>query len=155
MKALLAGSFDPPTLGHCDIVRRAAQLVEKLYVGIAHNPEKKSFFDPTVRKELLQAIFQDDPRIEITIIEGATGAYAQKMKIHALIRALRSPLDLDHESALAQINARVFHLETLFLLASPPHTLIRGSFVREMISLRLPLKEYLPPQVLAALPRPR
>lgn len=129
---LFAGSFDPPTLGHVDLIRRAANLCELLYVGIATNRSKKLSFTPEERQAMLAEVCHDIPHVKVVLIPGLVAEYAKLNHIDFLIRGLRSNSDLEFEMQMACANRKLENLETIFLLADPQHAHISSSLIHEI-----------------------
>jgi pantetheine-phosphate adenylyltransferase len=152
--ALYAGSFDPPTLGHIDIITRAAEASERLVVGVGVNPAKRAFQEIDERLDLIRAECADAGLANVTVeaFSGATVDFAREHDIHLLVRGLRGFADLDRERGLAELN-RANGFETVFLLARSQHTHISSSLVREVINAGLSLDELVPARVAAALVR--
>lgn len=152
--ALYAGSFDPPTLGHIDIITRAAEASERLVVGVGVNPAKRAFLEIEDRLDLIRAECANAELRNVTVeaFSGATVDFARAHDIHLLVRGLRGFADLDRERGLAEIN-RANGFETMFLLARSHHTHISSSLVREVITAGLSLDELVPARVAASLVR--
>jgi len=150
MRALYAGSFDPPTLGHLDIVRRAAALAGDLVVGIGINPDREPLLGIGTRLELLQGLCADLDDVSVRAYEGATVHFAEEVDATVLVRGIRGPEDWPHESALADAN-RHLGIETLLLPAAPSLVPCRGSLVRELHAAGLDVSPYVPPAVAEAL----
>lgn len=130
---LFAGTFDPPTLGHVDIIRRAADLCDKLYVGIALNSSKRqSLFSVLERRAMLAEICHDISGIEIVEIPGLVVEFAIDHQVQFLIRGLRSSADFEMELQMAQANKILEKIETVFLLASPSHAHISSTLIHEI-----------------------
>ena len=127
-----AGSFDPVTVGHEDIIRRAAKLCDKLYVTVMYNPAKTGCFTVAQRLELLSRVCRELPNVEVDAWSGLMVDYVRKMGADFVVRGVRSAADLENESALAQLNARLLPgLETILLLSKPELACISSSAVRE------------------------
>ena len=135
---LYAGTFDPPTLGHLDIITRAAHFCEHLFVGVASNPEKNPLFNSEQRIHLLQAECKDMKNVEVRHVDGATVHAAAKLGADVLVRGLRTSLDLDNERAMAEVN-RANGFESLFLLTSGILAHVSSSVVRQAFAAGLPL----------------
>jgi pantetheine-phosphate adenylyltransferase len=150
--ALYAGSFDPPTLGHLDIIARAAKVSSKLMIGVGVNPHKKAFLPAETRMELLRAECRGMglDNTEVVAFEGATVRFAKERGINTLVRGLRGSGDLDRERGLAEIN-RTNGFDTLYLLSRSSHSHISASLVREVIAAGLSLDELVSTRVAAAL----
>lgn len=127
-----AGSFDPVTVGHEDIIRRAAKLCDKLYVTVMYNPAKTGCFTVAQRLEMLSRVCRDIPHVEVDAWSGLMVDYVRKMDADFVIRGVRGAADLEAESSLAQINSRLMPgLETVLLMAKPELGCISSSAVRE------------------------
>jgi len=150
MKAIYAGSFDPPTLGHRDLVARAAAVVGELVVAIGEHPDKRTFVPLARRVELLRTDCAGLGRIEVATFAGATVAFAKECGADVLIRGLRSTDDLERERAMAAVNRR-HGFETLFLSASTPYLDLSSSLVRQVLAAGLPLDDLVSPAVAACL----
>lgn len=126
------GSFDPPTKGHEDLIRRGAALFDELIVCVMHNPAKQGVFTPSERADMLRAITKDLPNVRVDLWDGLMVAYAQQQGACAVLRGLRSGRDYEAELPMAQINERLCPgLETVFLTARPEHICVSSSAVRE------------------------
>ena len=127
-----AGSFDPVTVGHEDIIRRAAKLCDKLYVTVMYNPAKTGCFTVAQRLEMLSRVRRDIPHVEVDAWSGLMVDYVRKMDANFVVRGVRGAADLEAESSLAQINSRLMPgLETVLLMAKPELGCISSSAVRE------------------------
>lgn len=135
---LYAGSFDPPTLGHMDIIQRAAGFCDKLIVGVAVNPEKHALFSTEQRVHLLQVECDGMENVSVLAIEGATVHAAKNLGATVLVRGLRTSLDLDNERAMAEVN-KANGFESLFLLTSGCLAHVSSSVVRQAFAAQLPL----------------
>lgn len=146
MKACYAGSFDPPTLGHHNIIERAQALFDELVVAVGHNPSKSTGLSLDQRLSLLTTDTAAYPHISVCAFEGATVHFARSIGAQVLIRGLRSYADFNHERGMAEINRR-HGLETLFLVAETVHTNLSSSLVRHVLSANLPLDGLVSPAV--------
>ena len=117
-RALYAGTFDPPSCGHLDIINRALKICDHLTIGIGHNPMKKPIFDIDERKQLLKKITNNTDRIKIVKIEGLVAGYIANEKIDFQVRGIRSFADFDTEFTMGLINRELCEKETVFLLSS-------------------------------------
>lgn len=128
-RALLAGTFDPPTLGHLDLIDRASKVCDELIIGVAMNPAKKSSFSLQERQALLQKL---KPQLKIVAFTGLTVEFAKQHQITFLIRGLRSGADLDRELQLAAMNKQLSGIETVLLPGNPLYAHISSSLIREL-----------------------
>jgi pantetheine-phosphate adenylyltransferase len=132
--AVFPGSFDPFTIGHEGIVRRALSLFDEIIIAVGANALKKSYYPLNVRKEMISKVFISEPRIRIDHYEGLTVDYCRKNGASYLLRGLRTSADFEFERAIAQINkALAYDVESVFLLTSPEHTPINSTIVRDII----------------------
>lgn len=135
--AVFPGSFDPITLGHYDIVERAAPLFDKIIIAIGNNSQKKYMFSIEQRKEFIKKTFENFPNIEVDYFDGLTIDYCKSKGVKFILRGLRNPGDFEFEKAIAQTNRLLTHedkIETVFLLTSAGKSYISSSIVREIIS---------------------
>lgn len=132
-KALFAGTFSPPTLGHLDVIRRATTICDKLVVGIGVNMQKPDqSFTVLEKQEMLQRLLIEFPRVEVVVIEGLVADYAKKHQIDFLIRGLRGFNDLEYESMMASTNRQIREIETVFLLPDPKYHQISSTLIHEI-----------------------
>ncbi len=133
MRALYPGVFDPPTLGHLDIIQRASLLYSSLIVGITENRSlKKPILSVEDRAMLLRKCTTHLKNVEIVHFSSLTVEFCKQRQIDVMIRALRTSADFAHEFSLASANRQMAGVETCFLLASPCYSHISSSLVREI-----------------------
>ena len=143
--AIYAGSFDPVTEGHLDILRRGLTLFDRVIVVITHNPDKRGCFTVPEREALLRKCTRDMPGVSVDSWSGLTTAYARRVGACAMLRGLRDGGDWQAEQRLALINRRLCpEAETVFLTALPEHMAVSSSAVRELASYGAPLTGYVP-----------
>ena len=127
------GSFDPITLGHLDIIRRAARLFDVLYVAVLDNPSKRPLFTVEERRELLEEATADLPSVRCESFSGLLVDYAADKNATAIVRGVRSPADCEYELQMATMNRQLSPgLETLLLPTAPEYAHIRSSLVKEV-----------------------
>jgi pantetheine-phosphate adenylyltransferase len=134
-KAVFPGSFDPFTIGHEGIVRRALSLFDEIIIAVGANTLKKNYFSLEAREEMIKSVFRDEPRIRVEHYEGLTVDYCTSIGAGYIIRGLRTSADFEFERAIAQVN-RVLEsdIESVFLLTVPEHSHINSTIVRDIIS---------------------
>lgn len=134
--AVFPGSFDPITLGHLDIIERAAPLFDKLIIAIGQNSQKKYMFPLEKRIEFLKKSTEQFSNVEVDHFEGLTVDYCLEKDAQYILRGLRNPADFEFEKAIAHTNRTLAHkkLETVFLLTSSGKSFISSSIVREIIT---------------------
>ena len=132
--AVFPGSFDPFTIGHEAIVRRALKLFDEIIIAVGANALKKSYYSLGIRKEMISIVFQDEPRVRVDHYEGLTVDYCKKNGADYLIRGLRTSADFEFERAIAQVNrVMAAEVESVFLLTVPEHSHINSTIVRDII----------------------
>ena len=148
--AICSGSFDPITLGHLDVIRRAAGCFDQIRVCVSPNAEKKhQMFTPEQKLQMVRAAVQDLPNVEAELWSGLLADYARIHGACAIVRGVRSLTDFDIEYQMALINRGLCPgLETMLLPASAPYQHFSSSMAREMIRYGQPLEKYLPASIL-------
>lgn len=132
--AVFPGSFDPITVGHVDIVRRALPLFDKVVVAVGVNSQKKTLFSLKQRTTWLEKVFASEAKVEVASFEGLTAHFCNEIGARYLIRGLRNASDFDYEKTIAQLNYTVGHeLDTVFLISHPQYSHISSTIVREII----------------------
>ena len=152
--AICPGSFDPITVGHVDVIRRALGLADRVIVAVGHRPSqsKRGLFTVPERLELIRAVFAEEPRVEAADFQGLLVELARERGARLLVRGIRGPADMDYELRMAQMNRRLLpELETVFLAADPAHAFISASLIREVASLNGDVAPFVPAAVAAAL----
>lgn len=132
-RALFPGSFDPITLGHFDIIRRALALFDEIVVAIGVNGDKNYMFTVKQRKEFIEKAFADEPKVKVSTYQGLTVDYCREIDAQFILRGLRNPADFEFEKAIAHTNRTLSKIETVFLLTAARTSFISSSIVRDVI----------------------
>ena len=144
-KAVFPGSFDPITVGHVSLVKRALPLFDKIIVAVGVNSQKQYLFDLEKRLDWLKDVFQDEPKVEIAQFEGLTAHFCTKIGAKYLLRGLRNASDFDYEKTISQLNHIVGNdLETVFLISLPEFSHISSTIVRELIKGHGDVAQFVP-----------
>lgn len=156
MIGLYAGSFDPMTYGHWDIISRAYNLCNKLYVVVAHNSDKRTLFTAEERVDLIKQHAAnegwDQPSLRIIAHKGLIVELAQELHVDAIFRGLRPHGDFEPEYGLATINAELApKIQTLFMVADPKLAAVSSSAVKQLQAFKQDISRYVPPHVAAAI----
>ena len=136
--ALYAGSFDPPTKGHEDIIVKASKMFDKLYVVIAVNENKRPYFGELTRKAYIEQIveYNNLKNVEVLYHRGLTVNIAHELKANVLVRGIRNATDFEYEKQLAYVNLQIDpELNTVFVNTDPKFTLVSSTAVREFIKM--------------------
>ena len=132
-RALFPGSFDPITLGHYDIIKRALDLFDEIVVAIGVNGDKNYMFTVEQRKEFIEQAFADEPKVKVTTYQGLTVDFCKEIDAQFILRGLRYPADFEFEKAIAHTNRKLSQIETVFLLTAARTSFISSSIVRDVI----------------------
>jgi len=132
-KAVFPGSFDPLTLGHVDIIKRAIPLFHEIVIAIGVNSDKKYLFSLAERKKFIEETFKNEPKISVITYEGLTIDLCKEIKANYILRGLRNSTDFEFEKAIAHTNRKLSKIETVFLLTSTKTSFISSSIVRDII----------------------
>ncbi len=146
--AVFPGSFDPITLGHTDIINRALPLFDRLMIAIGINVDKKYMFDTEMRIKMIEAVYQDEPKIEVVKYTGLTVDFCHQNQLHFILRGLRNPADFEFEKAIAQTNRKLGNVETVFLLTGPETSFISSSIVRDILRNGGDISKLVPAEIL-------
>lgn len=142
------GSFDPITLGHMDVIRRAAALFDQVIVAVLYNPHKKGTFSITARTSLIEKAVASIPNVVVDTWDGLLVDYVSKTGACAAVRGIRGASDLESEMNMANINAMLGDgMETVFLPARPEHVNISSSVVREAALFGVDLTPFVPAEI--------
>ncbi|MBN9418929.1 MAG: pantetheine-phosphate adenylyltransferase [Candidatus Eremiobacteraeota bacterium] len=148
MRACYPGSFDPVTLGHLDIIERAAPLCSHLTVAVIHNPSKKTLFSLAEREEILRQQLAHLDNVSVAHFTGLLVDYVAQNDIRAVVRGLRDSSDAPIELQMARLNREMQPAcETLFLAATGKYSHVSSSFVREIARLGGPIGQLVTPEV--------
>ncbi len=140
-----AGSFDPITFGHLDIINRAEKLFEKVIILIAESKTKKHLFSLNERKEMIEELFKGNKKIKVEVLNGLLAEYMKKNDFKFVIRGLRAISDFDYEFQYSTINRELNeNIETVFLMTEPKYFYLNSSLVKEIVSLKGKAKELVP-----------
>ncbi|MBM0655977.1 pantetheine-phosphate adenylyltransferase [Capnocytophaga genosp. AHN8471] len=132
-RALFPGSFDPITLGHYDIIKRALDLFDEIVVAIGVNGDKNYMFTVEQRKEFIEKAFADESKVKVTTYQGLTVDFCKEIDAQFILRGLRNPADFEFEKAIAHTNRKLSQIETVFLLTAARTSFISSSIVRDVI----------------------
>ena len=144
--AICPGSFDPITLGHLDIITRAAAMFDKVIVVVMVNSSKHGSFSKEERMEMIKKTVKDIPNVEVDIYDGLLAEYAQNKNACAIIKGLRAMSDFEYEFQMALANKKLNpQVETLFLTTSAENMYLSSSMVRQIASMGGDITSFVPP----------
>lgn len=150
MKAIYPGSFDPVTLGHMDIIRRAANIAEELVVGILVNSNKTPMFTLDERLMMLEESVKDIPNVKVKTFEGLTIDFARENGANVIIRGLRVISDYESEMQIAQVNKNIApEIETLFMATGMEYSFLSSTIAKEIAMYDAGVEKFVPPVVVS------
>jgi pantetheine-phosphate adenylyltransferase len=152
LKAAFPGSFDPPTLGHLNIIQRAASIFDELLVVVAENREKKYLFSAGERVSMMKELIRDRKNVSVAVCDSLIVDFLQKRDIRLLIRGVRGMNDFSYEFELSMMNKALdARIETLFMTTDPEYFVLRSSAIKELASFQGNVSGMVPPPVAEAL----
>jgi pantetheine-phosphate adenylyltransferase len=148
-RMLYAGSFDPITSGHLDVIRRATELTDELVVGVLKNSAKSCFFAVEERLDMIRIAVEGIDGVRVESFGGLLADYVTEQGIGAVVRGLRATMDFEYELQMAQMNARLTcgKAETVFLMTDPQFSFVSSSIVKEVFNLGGGIDGFVPPGV--------
>jgi pantetheine-phosphate adenylyltransferase len=151
--AVYPGSFDPFTYGHLDIATRAAKMFETVHIVVVHNPAKNPRLTTEQRVELISEILKNKPGhfVVSSLDTGLLVDYCKSLGADALVKGVRTNVDLDYELPMAQVNRDLSGIETIFIPADPTHGFVSSSLVKQIFDLGGDISKYVSIEVVKAL----
>ena len=148
IRAIYPGSFDPVTLGHLDIIQRAARNCDELIVGVLNNKSKSPLFTVEERVAMLKDVVRNIPNVRIMAFSGLLVDFAREQGAHCIIRGLRAITDFEYELQMAQTNSILNkEIDTMFLTASNDYSYLSSTTVKEIASFGGDIKQFVPREV--------
>ncbi len=147
MNAIFPGSFDPPTEGHLDVIRRASAIFERVIVAVMVNSEKHTMFGAEERREMLRECCAGLENVEVIFSDRLTIDLAQDYAPAVLVKGMRTASDFDYEAMISTANLEAGELDTVFIISRPEHTRVSSTVVREFGSHGGPVERWTPEPV--------
>lgn len=146
-RAVYPGSFDPLTLGHLDIIKRSAEIVDELVVSVLHNSAKNSLFSTDERVSMIEEVTKDIPNVKVTTFDGLLVDYVKEIDATLIIRGLRAVTDFEYELQIAQTNHILNpNAETIFLTTGLQYSYLSSTIVKEIASYGGDISKFVPPE---------
>ena len=147
-KAVFPGSFDPITLGHCEIIEKACEIFDEVIVSVGNNSDKNYRFSLDQRLKFISDEFINNPKVYVEKYEGLTVDFCTSKNVNHIVRGLRNPADFEFEKKIAQFNKSLENIETIFFISSPNNAFISSSMVREIMDNGGNFKKFVPNSVI-------
>jgi pantetheine-phosphate adenylyltransferase len=152
LKAAFPGSFDPPTLGHLNIIQRAADIFDRLVVVVAENRQKKYLFSAEERVSIMEKLTLDRKNVSVALCDTLIVDFLHKEDINLLVRGVRGVDDFSYEFELSMMNRALdSRIETIFMTTDPKYFVLRSSAIKELASFHGNIADMVPPLVAEAL----
>lgn len=145
--ALCPGSFDPPTVGHIEIIERAAKLFDRVSVAVIRNATKTAILTSDERVDLLKRCLESHENIDVISFDGLLVDCAKSVDANVVVKGLRAVSDFDYEMQMAQMNNQLSHIETVFLSTNPQHSFLSSSMVRDVARYGGDISTLVPSQI--------
>lgn len=143
-RAIFPGSFDPFTLGHHSIVKRALAFMDEIIIGIGINEDKRCLMPVEKRVDSIRKLYAEEPRVKVLPYSGLTVDFAQEQGAGVILRGIRTVKDFEYEEGIADINRRLSGIDTVFLFTEPELSAISSSVVRELLHYGKDVSSFLP-----------
>ena len=147
-KAVFPGSFDPITLGHCEIIEKACEIFDEVIVSVGNNSDKNYRFSLNQRLKFISDEFINNSKVYVEKYQGLTVDFCKNKNIKHIVRGLRNPADFEFEKKIALFNNSLENVETIFFLTSPKNAFISSSMVREIMDNGGNFEKFVPNSVL-------
>ena len=143
-RAIFPGTFDPFTIGHFSIVKRALTFMDEIVIGIGINENKHTYFPIEKRVDMIQKLYKDEPRIKVMAYDCLTVDFAQQIDANFIVRGIRTVKDFEYEETIGDINRKLANIETILLFTEPEMTCISSTIVRELLGFNKDISMFLP-----------
>ena len=143
-RAIFPGTFDPFTVGHYSVVKRALTFMDEVIISIGINESKRTWFPTEKRLDMIRKLYADDPRVKVMAYDGLTIDFAIEQNAQVIIRGIRTVRDFEYEETIADVNRKLSGIETILLFTEPELTSVSSSVVRELLSFGKDVSRFLP-----------
>ena len=143
-RAIFPGTFDPFTIGHDSVVKRALTFMDEIVIGIGVNESKRTWFPTEQRVAMIRRLYADEPRIRVEAYSDLTIDFARRQEARFIIRGIRTVRDFEYEETIADINRKLTGIETILLFTEPELTSVSSTIVRELLHYGKDVSEFLP-----------
>lgn len=143
-RAIFPGTFDPFTIGHYSVVRRALGFMDEIIIGIGINENKNTYFPVDKRLSMIQSLYKDEPRIKVIAYDCLTIDFATDVNAKFIVRGIRTVKDFEYEETIADINRKLAGIETILLFTEPELSCISSTIVRELLTYNKDISQFIP-----------
>ncbi|MBM6657329.1 pantetheine-phosphate adenylyltransferase [Bacteroides gallinaceum] len=146
-RAIFPGTFDPFTIGHYSVVKRALTFMDEIIIGIGVNEKKRTYFPTDKRVRMIEKLYAGNPRVSVEAYDGLTVDFARMRDAKFIIRGIRTVHDFEYEETIADINRKLSGVETILLFTEPELTAISSTIVRELLHYGKDVTPFLPAEL--------
>ena len=146
-RAIFPGTFDPFTIGHYSVVKRALTFMDEIIIGIGVNEKKRTYFPTDKRVRMIEKLYAGNPRVSVEAYDGLTVDFARMRDAKFVIRGIRTVHDFEYEETIADINRKLSGVETILLFTEPELTAISSTIVRELLHYGKDVTPFLPAEL--------
>ena len=143
-KAIFPGTFDPFTVGHYSVVKRALTFIDEIVIGIGINDNKNTHFPIAEREAMIHDLYKDEPRVSVQAYDSLTIDFARQVGANLIIRGIRTVKDFEYEETIADINRKLTGIETILLFTEPELSCVSSTIVRELMGYGKDVSMFLP-----------
>jgi pantetheine-phosphate adenylyltransferase len=143
-RAIFPGTFDPFTIGHYSVVKRALTFMDEVIISIGVNENKTTYYPIEKRETMIRELYQDNPRIRVLSYNCLTVDFAVQVEAGFIIRGIRTVNDFEYEETIADINRKLANIETILLFTEPELTCISSTIVRELLAYGKDISRFIP-----------
>lgn len=143
-RAIFPGTFDPFTIGHSSVIKRALAFIDEVVIGIGINENKNTYFPIEKREEMIRNLYRDEPRITVQSYDCLTIDFSKQMNASLIIRGIRTVKDFEYEETIADINRKLTGVETILLFTEPELTCVSSTSVRELLKYGKDISRFIP-----------
>ena len=143
-KAIFPGTFDPFTIGHYSVVKRALTFMDEIVIGIGINENKNTYFPTEKRVAMIEELYRENPRVSVRSYNGLTVDFAKEAGARFIVRGIRTVKDFEYEETIADINRKLSGVETILLFTEPELTCVSSTIVRELLTFHKDISQFIP-----------
>lgn len=143
-RAVFPGTFDPFTVGHESVVRRALTFMDEVIIGIGVNESKRTWFSADKRVAMISRLYADNPRVKVLAYDNLTIDFAKQCEAGFIVRGIRTVRDFEYEETIADVNRKLAGIETILLFTEPELTSVSSTIVRELLSFGKDVSPFVP-----------
>lgn len=143
-RAIFPGTFDPFTVGHYSIVKRALTFMDEIVIGIGINDEKHTYFTLEKRIDMIQKLYHNEPKIKVASYTDLTTDFAKEVDAKFIVRGIRTATDFEYEKTIADVNRKLSGIETILLFTEPELACVSSTIVRELLMYHKDISRFIP-----------